>query len=129
MSHHRLLTLLSLLAMVLVMVHGADDFILGFDRAMIQNWYLLSIWVVWSCGVALWRDRVSGRIILLLGGIAAVAVPVIHLNGRGYGDAFVHSGAAIRFIVTLYALGTIGPMMIILSVREMLESQRRGDSR
>src|SRR5438477_6288774 len=107
MNHHRLLTILSVLAIVLMAGHVADDFILGFDKGVVRNWYGISIWVVWLCGLVFWRDRLIGRIILLLGGVIALGMPIIHLNGRGYGDEFLHSGAAFRFIWTLYILGAI----------------------
>jgi hypothetical protein len=36
-SHHRLLTLLSVMAMALLAVHLADDFLLGFDKNVVAT--------------------------------------------------------------------------------------------
>jgi hypothetical protein len=124
MSHHRVLTFLSIAAMVLLAIHVADDYILGFDKGVVSHWYVITIWIVWLCGVVLWRDRLLGRIILLVGGIFALGMPIIHLNGRGYGEEFIKSGAALRFIWTLFALGAIGALLIILSIKEMVVARR-----
>jgi hypothetical protein len=125
MNHHRLLTLLSVFAMALLAVHLADDFILGFDKSVLASPYPIGIWVVWLWGLVLWRDRLGGRIILLLGGLMALGMPIIHIHGRGFGDDFVHSGAALRFIWILYTLGAIGPLMIILAVKEIVSGRGR----
>jgi hypothetical protein len=57
---------------------------------------------------------------MLLGGVIAIAMPVIHLNGRGYGVEFLKVDGTLRFIWTLYLLGTIGALIIIGAVREMV---------
>ncbi len=118
MKPRDLLTVLSLIAMLLLSIHIADDYVHGFDRSVVNSPYPILIFVVWASGVLL-RDRLIGRIIILLGGVAAVGMPVIHLNGRGYGPEFLNAGGALRFIWTLYALGTVGCLIIILAIREM----------
>src|ERR1041384_7937745 len=40
-----------------IMQKDADDFILGFDKGVVGNFYGISIWVVWLCGPVLARDR------------------------------------------------------------------------
>ena len=125
MKHKELLTVLSLLAIVLVAMHIADDYVHGFDRSVVSNPYALLILVVWSSSVLLLRDRLMGRIIILLGGLVAIVIPIIHLNGRGYGDEFLKTDGALRFIWTLYMLGTIGTVIVIGALREMVGARTR----
>ena len=125
MNPKALLTTLSLIAIALNLAHVTDDFILGFDKGVVNNPYGIAIFGTWLIGVLVLRERLIGRIILLLGGFFALAMPVLHLRGRGYGDAFVQSSAAFRFIWTLYALGVLGLVIIILSARELISRRRR----
>lgn len=120
MKQKDLLTVLSLIAIVLTAMHVADDYVHGFDRHVVNNPYAILIFVAWSAGVLLLRDRLVGRVIMLLGGLFAVLMPIIHLNGRGYGAEFLKTDGALRFIWTLYILGTVGALIIIGGVREMV---------
>jgi hypothetical protein len=120
-----LLTVLSLLAIVLVAMHIADDYVHGFDRRVVDNPYGILILVVWSSGVLLLRDHLIGRIVILLGGLMAIGVAILHLNGRGYGDEFLKTDGALRFIWTLYMLGTIGGVILIAAIRELVAARSR----
>jgi hypothetical protein len=120
MKQKDLLTVLSLSAIVLTTMHVADDYVHGFDRNVVANPYAILIFVAWSAGVLLLRDRLIGRIVMLLGGLVAIGMPIIHLNGRGYGEEYLKTDGALRFIWTLYILGTIGALIIIGGVREMV---------
>lgn len=125
MKQKDLLSVLSLLAIVLVAVHIADDYVHGFDRGVVSNPYGILILGVWSSGVLLLRDHQIGRVVILLGGLVAIVVPAVHLNGRGYGDEFLKTDGALRFIWTLYMLGTIGAVILIGAIREMLGARSR----
>lgn len=131
MKQKDLLTVLSLIAIVLTSMHVADDYVHGFDLHVVDNPYAILIFVGWSSGVLLLRDRLVGRVIMLLGGVIAIAMPVIHLNGRGYGVEFLRADGALRFIWTLYLLGTIGALILIGAVHEMvsLRSARAASAR
>lgn len=125
MKHKELLTVLSLLAIVLAAMHIADDYVHGFDRSVVNNPYAMLILAAWSSGVLLLRDRLIGRVVILLGGLVAIVIPIIHLNGRGYGDEFLKTDGALRFIWTLYMLGTIGTVITIGAIREMASARSR----
>lgn len=131
MKQKDLLTVLSLIAIVLTSMHVADDYVHAFDVHVVDNPYGILIFVVWASGVLLLRDRLAGRVIMLLGGLIAIAMPIMHLNGRGYGVEFLKVDGALRFIWTLYLLGTIGALIIIGSIREMvsLRSARASSAR
>ena len=113
-----MLALLSLVSLLLVSLHIPDDYVHGFDKYVVNNPYAILIFVVWACGLLLFRERLIGRIILLLGGVVAMGIPVIHLNGH-YSPEFATSDGAFRFIWTLYAMGTTGALIVILALREL----------
>jgi hypothetical protein len=117
------LALMSLISLVLVSLHIPDDYVHGFDKRVVDNPYGMLIFVVWSCGLLLFRERLIGRIILLLGGVIALVVALIHLNGH-YPPEFATSAGAFRFVWTLYAVGTTGALTVILALRELFT--RRG---
>lgn len=131
MKQKDLLTVLSLIAIALTTMHVADDYVHGFDVHVVDNPYGILIFVIWSSGVLLLRDRLVGRVTMLLGGVIAIAMPIMHLNGRGYGVEFLKVDGALRFIWTLYLLGTIGALIIIGAIREMvsLRSARASSAR
>ena len=118
MKRNDLLAQMSLISLVLVLIHLPDDYVHGFDMHVVDSPYPVLIFVVWGCGLFLLRERTIGRIILLLGGIAAIGMPIIHLNGH-YPPGFAASAGAYRFICTLYAVGTTGSLTIILALREL----------
>ena len=125
MKQKDLLTVLSLLAIVLVAMHIADDYVHGFDRRVVDNPYGMLILCAWSSGVLVLRDHQIGRVVILLGGLVAIVVSILHLNGRGYGDEFLKTDGALRFIWTLYMLGPIGAVILIVAIREMLGARSR----
>jgi hypothetical protein len=118
------LALMSLISLVLLSVHVADDYVQGFDRHVADNPYGILVFVLWACGILLFRERLIGRVILLLGGLAAVAMPILHLNGRIPAD-FARADGAFRFVWTLYALGTTGALTVILAARELFSRPAR----
>jgi hypothetical protein len=124
MRKNDLLALMSLISLVLLSVHVADDYVQGFDRHVVDNPYGILVFVLWACGIFLLRERVIGQVILLLGGLFAVAMPIIHLNGRFPAD-FARADGAFRFIWTLYAVGTIGALTVILAARELFSRPAR----
>ncbi|HKV52802.1 MAG TPA: hypothetical protein VJO52_16525 [Gemmatimonadaceae bacterium] len=128
MKRNDLLAQLSLISLLLLSLHLPDDYVHGFDKHVVDNPYPILIFVVWACGLLLLRERLLGRIILLLGGVAAVAMPIIHLNGH-IPPEFAASDGAFRFVWTLYALGTLGTLTIIVALRELFGGrQARGGS-
>ena len=124
MRKHDLLALMSLISLVLLSVHVADDYVQGFDKHVVDNPYGVLILVMLASGIFLLRERVIGRVILLLLGLFAVGMPIIHLNGH-YPPDFAHADGAFRFVWTLYAIGTTGALTVILAVRELFSRSAR----
>jgi hypothetical protein len=112
-----LLVVTSLLSILLLSLHIAEDIVLGFAPGGLVNLIAIGILVVYLCGALLWSDRRWGLIILLLGSLLAVAMPVLHMMGAGVGVK--RSAGAYFFIWTLYALGITGTFGILLSTRAL----------
>lgn len=129
MKHSTLLTVSSLLSILLFSIHVTDDVVRGIDRAGLQNVFGFLILVVWLYGALVLGERRSGLIIVLLGGILAAGVPLLHLKGALVTSReFAKSPGAFLFIWTLWALGVTGMFSVILAARG-LWSLRRGQPR
>ena len=123
-KHNVTLTVTSLLSIVLFWIHVTDDVVRGFDR--FPNPLGMLIWVVWLYGTLMLAERRSGQVIMLLGGLLAAAVPVLHMRGTG---AVAKSDGAFLFLGTLLALGVTGMFSIILSARGLWLLIRKPDGR
>ena len=117
MKPNVLLVVTSLLSILLLSLHIAEDIVLGFAGGGLVNLIGIAILVVYLCGTLLWSDRRWGLIILVLGSLLAAGMPVIHMLGAGVGVK--RSAGAFFFVWTLYALGVTGTFGIILSVRAL----------
>ena len=82
-----LLTRASLLSILLCTFHLTDDIVHGWEPGTLQNLYALTIFVVWLYGTLLLTDRLAGYVIMLLGSLASLGLPIIHMSGRGVGTA------------------------------------------
>ena len=110
-----MLVVTSLLSIVLLSLHIAEDIVLGFSGGGLTNLLGIAILVVYLCGALLLGGRRTGLVIVLIGSIIAAGMPVIHMSGAGVGVK--RSAGAFFFIWTLYALGVSGTFGIILSIR------------
>src|SRR5690242_18140727 len=122
MKPNVLLVVTSLLSILLMSLHIAEDIVLGFAGGGLTNLIAIGILVVYLCGALLWSDRRWGLIILLLGSLLAVVIPVIHMMGAGVGVR--RSAGAFFFVWTLYALGVTGTFGIVLSARALWSARR-----
>jgi hypothetical protein len=116
-----MLTVTSLLSILLLSLHIAEDIVLGFSGGGLENLVGIAILVVYLCGTLLLSHRRSGLIIVLLGSLVAAGMPVIHMTGAGVGVK--RSAGAFFFVWTLYALGVSGTFGVILSARALRKSR------
>ena len=72
-------------------------------------------------------ERRSGYVIMLLGGLFAAAMPVLHMRATGY-PAIAKSSGGFFFVWTLFAVGMTGTFSVILAARA-LWVLRRGKPR
>lgn len=123
---HSTLTIVSLLSIVLLPFHIGGDIALGFDQGGPALVYIaVPMLLVMACGALLLAERRSGHVIMLLGGLVALGMPIIHRNG-GFTRAVARSPGGLFFIWTLVALGVAGGLAVILSARGLwiLRSRR-----
>ena len=124
MKHNPLLTIASLLSILLMSVHITDDIVRGISPARPDNIGAVVIFVVWLVGTLMLSERRFGYIIMLLGGVFAAAMPVLHMTGRGYG-AIAKSSGGFFFLWTLIAVGATGTMAAILALHALWIVSRR----
>lgn len=72
--------------------------------------------MIFLYGTLVLAERRSGYVIMLLVGLFAAAMPVIHMRGVHYGE-IARSTGGFFFVWTLWALGGLGGVTAILSAR------------
>ena len=122
MKHNTMLTVASLLSILLLTLHIADDIVRGISKAESSNIALLVL-AVFLYGTLVLRERRSGHVIMLLVGLFAAAMPVMHMRGTHYGE-IAQSPGGYFFVWTLWALGGLGGFTLILSARGLWEMRR-----
>jgi hypothetical protein len=119
MKHNLTLTITSLLSILFFTFHLTDDIVRGFEKGGVSNLTAVPIFVVWLYGTLALAERRSGYVIMLLGSLLSLAVPVLHMKGKGVGVAsgIANSSGGFFFIWTIIALGVTALFSAILSVR------------
>jgi hypothetical protein len=119
LKHTRLLTIMSLLSVLLFTFHVADDIVRGFEKGGVSNLTAIPIFVVWLYGTFVLAERRSGYIIVFLASLLSLAVPILHMSGRGVGagSRIANTSGAFFFIWTIIALGVTALFSFILSAR------------
>jgi hypothetical protein len=123
MSHNRLLVVTSLLSIVLISLHFTDDIVRGMDAPGPQNVGAIAILLVWLVGTLLLGKRLVGYIIMLVGGVFAFGMPVIHMRSFHFPEIVGGPGGFFFFWVLL-ALGVTGTFSIILAALEIWNMRR-----
>jgi hypothetical protein len=118
------LVILSLLSIVLMSLHITDDIQRGISPPGADNVGAVVIFVVWLIGTLLLAARRSGMVIMLLGGLFAAAMPILHMRGSRYPTIAAGDGGFF-FVWSLIAVGTTGTLSVILALRELWTSRTR----
>jgi len=126
MKQNAVLVVASLLSILLLTLHITDDIVRGISKAEPAN-IALVVLVVFLYGTLVLAERRSGHIIMLLIGLFAAGMPVIHMRGAHYGE-IARSAGGFFFVWTLWALGGLGGLTFILSAGG-LWSLRQAQSR
>ena len=122
MKQNVVLTIASLLSVLLVTFHLADDIVRGMEAGTLSSLIVLPILAVWLYGTLVLAGKRSGYIIILLGSLLGLLVPYLHMKA-GVGK-FAASSGAFFFIWTMLALGVTALFSVILSVRGLWQSWR-----
>lgn len=114
MKENRALLVASLLSVLLFSLHLAGDIVRGFERGGASNLTAIPIFAVWLYATLFLGDRRSGLIIILLASLLSMAVPILHMRGKGLGAASVaKSDGGFFFIWTIVALGVTALFSIL----------------
>lgn len=124
MDRRNLLTVTSLVSILLLTLHITDDMVHALDTPGPSNVIGIAVAVLLLIGPLLLRDRLAGRIIIVLGALFALGMPVLHFQGRSFPD-IVRGPGGFFFYWTLLILGILGALSIILVVMEFVNSRRR----
>ena len=127
MNPNALLTISSLLSILLMTLHVTDDIVRGISPQGADNVFGVVIFVVGLFGTLSLAERRPGYVIMLLGGLFAAAMPVLHMRATGY-PAIAKSSGGFFFVWTLFAVGMTGTFSVILAARA-LWVLRRGKPR
>jgi hypothetical protein len=122
MKQHAVLIVTSLLSILLLTLHITDDIVRGISKAEPSKTALLVL-VVLLYGTLVLAERRSGHVIMLLVGLLAAAMPVMHMRGAHYGE-IARSAGGFFFVWTLWALGGLGGLTLILSARGLWNLRR-----
>src|SRR5712692_4278852 len=120
MKNSVMLTITSLLLLLFLTFHLADDIRRGFEPGGLSNLVVMVlISVVWLYGTLVLAERRSGYIIMFLLSLFSLVVPYVHMKGKGVGVASRLAGTSghFFFVWTLLAIGVLGLFSAILSVR------------
>src|SRR5438067_5526706 len=120
MRNSIMLTITSLLLILLLTFHLADDIRRGFEPGGLSNLVVMVlVSVVWLYGTMVLAERRSGYIIMLLLSLFSLVVPYVHMKGRGVGvtSRIPNFSGHFFFVWTLLAIGVLGLFSAILSVR------------
>jgi len=122
MKQNAVLVVASLLSILLLTLHITDDIVRGISKAEPSNIALLVL-VVFLYGTLVLAERRSGYIIMLLVGLFAAGMPVIHMRGAHYGE-IARSAGGFFFVWTLLAMGATGAFSAVLAARAVWSTRR-----
>ncbi|MFL6260562.1 MAG: hypothetical protein ACJ76Y_12680 [Thermoanaerobaculia bacterium] len=126
MKQNRMLTISSLLAILFLTLHLADDIVRGFEPGGFKNVQGVLTVAVWLYGTLALAERRSGYVIMLLGSLLGSVVPLAHMRGAGLvGGRIANSSGIFFWVWTLLALGVTAIFSLVLSARG-LRSLLRG---
>lgn len=125
MQPNTVLIVLSLLNALFFGLHLTGDIVFGIEkggREILVGVLILAVYLYGAVGLP---ERLAGYIILLLGGLASAALPVVHTMGRPLGERFAQLPGGSFFIWTLLTIGATGLVAFVLSVQAIWSLRQR----
>jgi hypothetical protein len=124
MKQSNFLSATSLLSVLLLTLHISQDVVFGFDPWGLHHLFGVALLIVIACGAVLLRERTSGKVIMLLGGLMAAAMLPLHMR-NGLRPEFLEKSGAPLFVWILYVLGVTGGLSVILAIRGLTSTPPR----
>ena len=127
MKQSVMLTITSLLTLLFVSLHHADDVVRGFVPGKFTNLVPIVVFVIWLYGSKLVLDeRRSGYILILVLCFLVSGIPVVHMTGAGIsGGRIANSHGAFFFVWTLLMIGATSLFSVLLAARELWSLRRK----
>jgi hypothetical protein len=123
MKQNALLVVTSLLSLLLLTLHITDDIVRGISKAESSNTALV-VFVIFLFGTLVLAGKRSGGVIMLLIGVFAAAMPVLHMRSVHYPE-IARSSGGFFFVWTLWALGGVGGLTVLLAARALWNLRRK----
>jgi hypothetical protein len=111
MKHSVMLTVASLLSLLFTIIHLTHDVMRQAEGSVLFPIPVV-VFAVWLYATLMLSDRISGYIIMLLGGVIGAGMIIIHSKA-----GVVSKSGGFFFVWTLFALSTTGWFTAILSAR------------
>ena len=126
MKESVLLIIASMLSVLFVTFHMADDIVRGMEKGGPSNLIVVPILVLWLYATLALAGRRSGYVIVLLGSLLGAVVPVVHFTNAGgaAGGDIAKSTGGFFFVWTMVALGVTSVFSIVLSVKGLFRRAR-----
>ena len=127
MKQSVLLAVTSVLTILFVSLHHADDVVRGFVPGKFTNLVPIVFMVIWLYGSKLVLDeRRSGYILILILSVLLSGIPVVHMTGAGVaGGRIVNSHGAFFFVWTLLMIGATSLFSALLAALELWRLRRK----
>lgn len=127
------LTLTSLFSILLMTLHLTSDTLRarpGTAEAGGSTLIAVPVLVLWLWGTLHLGERLSGCIVMMIGGILALGMPVIHVKAAAgmFAGVLAKGNGDFLFVWTLHALGVTGMLSLILGTQRLVEL-RSGQAR
>lgn len=126
MKRSIVLTTTSLLAVILLSLHLADDIAYGVDASLASSVATVAILVVWLYGTLVLAARRSGHTIMLLGAVGGLVVFAVHVTRAGGlpAGSLAQSSGPFFFVWTLLALAVTSVFTAVLSAYGLWDLRR-----
>ena len=111
MKHNVMLTVASLLTLLFTIIHLTHDVMRQAEGAVMYPIPVV-VFALWLYATLMLSDRVSGYIIMLLGGVIGAGMIIVHSKA-----GVVSKSGGFFFVWTLFVLSTTGWFTAILSAR------------
>ena len=125
MKQSVLLAITSMITLLFLTLHLADDIVRGFEKGVPSNLLAVPIAVIWLYGTLVLAERRSGYVIVFLGSLLGAYVPYLHFKAAGgvVGRGIATSSGALFWVWTLLAIGVCAVFSVILSAHGLWKLQ------
>ncbi|HET7698498.1 MAG TPA: hypothetical protein VFK57_22475 [Vicinamibacterales bacterium] len=120
------LTITSLVTILMLVLHLTIEIVHGVEPGNVSTYVGVLILAAWMFGALPLASGRSGLIIMLLGGIAAAGVSILHMRGAGLaGGRIGQTSDAFLWVSTLLTFGVTGTFSAFLAARALFNRPRK----